>query len=341
MTLTETASFTKKALVFGTVFLVFSGIVFAGYQYWYNKIYLPNLPVKEEKPDNKFGALPKLKLPINSISSSNYAYSLDTETGSLPGNIPKLVKVYPITPLSTDLLALDRAKALADKLDFKSGPEMLSSTQYRFMDQFGGEFLIDLDTGNFKYTHQESSESASLQTNSQFLEDDRLNADFKSFLAGKNLLKDHLQGGRTSTPLFEKALKNESTFATLSIWQNDVDKLPVITPLFKLGLIKAIITKSSDEIYRFRTLEYTYWPVDLESPSTYPIITPDEAFSLLKSGEASVLIEPPFSKASITRVYLGYFLSDEYLPYLQPVYVFEGNQFSAVVAAINPDLIQK
>lgn len=341
MTLTETASFTKKAFIFGIIFLVFSGIFFAGYQYWYNKIYLPNLPIKEERPDNKFGALPKLKFPLNSISSSNYAYTLDTETGSLPVNIPKLVKVYPVIPLSTDLLALDRAKALADKLDFKNGPEMLSSTQYRFTDQFDGELLIDLDTGNFKYTHHESSESAALQANSQFLEDDRLNSDFKSFLSSKNLLKDQLQGGRTQAPVFEKAIKNESTFATLSIWQNDVDKFPIITPLFKLGLIKATITKSADEIYRFRALTYTYWPIDLENPSTYPIITPDEAFSLLKNGEASVLIEPASAKASITRVYLGYFLSDEYLPYLQPVYVFEGNQFVALVAAINPDLIEK
>lgn len=341
MTLTETAALTKKAFIFGIIFLILSGLTFAGYQYWYNHIYLPSLPIVEEKPENKFGLLPKLILPLNSTSSSNYSYTLDTETGSLPDKIPNLLKVYPVTPLSTDLLALDRAKALADKLDFKSGPEMLSSTQYRFTDQNRGEFLINLDTGNFKYTHHESSESAALQVNSQFLEDDRLNSDFKSFLSGKSLLKDQLQEGKTSPPVFEKAIKNESNFATLSIWQNDVDKLPIITPKFKFGLITATITKSSDEIYRFRTLDYTYWPIDLENPSTYAIITPDEAFSLLKSGEASVLIEPPAPKVSINKVYLGYFLSDEYLPYLQPVYVFEGNQFAAIVTGINPDLISK
>jgi hypothetical protein len=43
---------------------------------------------------------------------------MDTDTGALPTDTPKLFKIYSVAQLATDLLALDRAKKLAKDLEF-------------------------------------------------------------------------------------------------------------------------------------------------------------------------------------------------------------------------------
>ncbi len=340
ITLTETAALTKKASVFIVIFLVFIIIAWIGFSYWYNNIYLPSLPKVEEKADLKFGNIPAIKLPETSASSANYTYSLDTDTGSLPKDIPKLVKVYPITQLSADLLALDRAKALATKLDFDSDPQMLTSTQYRFQDKLGGQLTIDLVTGNFSYKHNIASESANLKESFEFSTTDSIVKGLKNFLFSKNLLKDQLNEGHGKV-VFSSPNQADSEFATVYLWQQDVDKKPIITSTFNEGLIKAQVTTNSVEDEKYINLDYIYWPIDLENAHTYYIKTADEAYKELQNGKGSVVIEPPSAKASITKVYLGYYLTKDYQPYLEPIYVFEGSQFAAIVPAIQDQYLEK
>jgi hypothetical protein len=142
MTLTETAIMTKKALLFGAIFFVVAIFAWGGYQFWYHQVYLPSRPVVEEKPDEKFGTLPKLFIKQNIADSKAFNYKLDTDTGGLPDKIPKLFKVYSIAQLATDLLALDRAKSLAGLIGFNRGSQAISATKYKFLDQNGGELSI-------------------------------------------------------------------------------------------------------------------------------------------------------------------------------------------------------
>lgn len=338
MTLTETATFTKKAfIVFGIITFL---IIFAwsAWSYYKNYIYKPP-PPPEPKPDLNFGILPKLKLSESSASAT-YVYNLSTETGSLPEDLPKLMKVYSIAPLSTDLLALERSKKLADSLDFTNGPAMLTTTRYQFSDENGGEFIVNLDTGNFKYSHNISSDSAHLLEDPDFEDENRLTENFKRFLAGKDLLKDQLKDGRVEV-IYEKPSKSDSQFAIIYLWQQDIDKMPIVTSTFSQGLIKATANRFSDENTKFEKLDYIYWPIDVNNSATYPLITVDEAFKRLSDGKGSIIISPPTNIISIQKVYLAYYLSTEYQSFLQPVYVFEGKNFVAYIQAINEDQLEK
>jgi hypothetical protein len=341
MTLTETAIFTKKALLVGAIFSVVMIFAWAGYQYWYFQVYLPNQPVVEEKPDERFGPLPKITLKENIADSKAYNYKLDTDTGGLPDKIPKLYKVYSIAQLATDLLALDRAKSLAGLIGFNRGSQAISATQYKFLDQNGGELSINLDTGNFSMSRPIASGSAdAIEGRESFQDSDKISSDFKSYLSGKNLLKEQLRDGRVKV-LYDRS-QGDPNKAIINIWQTDVDETPLVTPTFTEGLVKGMVTNFREENKRYVYLNYTFWPIDLQNSSKYPIKTPDEAYTNLQEGKAMV----PMSQAktggfvSITKIYLAYFLDSEFIPFLQPVYVFEGPEFVGYVPAVRDESLQ-
>lgn len=338
LTLTQTAELTKKGLIFAAVFAFLCILGIGGYVYYMRFVYVPPPPV-EIPPDNGFGKLPQLKISEASGSAAQYAFSLDTETGDVPRGTPKILKVYPVASLGTDLLALERSKTLASKLHFPNGPEMRSTTQYLFLDENGGDLVVNLDTGNFRFNHKESTESADLGPADNFTDEEKMGKDFKTFLSRADLLKDQLKDGRTKV-FYEKTSKNDSNFATISLWQDDVEEMPIVTDSFKEGLIKGVVNKIRDRKQEVLILDFSFWPIDIVNGSTYPIITAEEAYDRLQTQRGKIIVKPNSVRVSINKVYLGYYLSKEYQPFLQPVYVFEGDNFAAYVPAVSDDQVE-
>lgn len=342
MTLTEASTLTKKGLLVSAITIFIALSTWGIWHYYYNYIYLPSIPPVVEKPTLAFGPLPKLKFPDPTVASSNFSYSLDTETGALPEKLPELFKVYSVAQLATDLLALDRAKTLAGELQFNKNPEAISATQYRFIDdKNGGELIVDLDTGNFKFRRSIATPSANTSERIEdFISEDKQSQNFKGFLSSTGLLKDQLKNGRTSVT-YDNPVKVDSTTAIISLWQDDVDKIPVITPKFKEGLIKVEAINNRSVEKKYVLMDYIFWPIDLNNFGTYPIKTSAEAFEELKNGDGFIAVEPRTGNVSIIKVYLAYYLSEEYSNYLQPVYVFEGSGFAAIVPAIKSEFVEK
>ena len=342
MTLTDAAALTKKGLIVSaiTLFVVLSA--WGAWHYYYNYIYLPGLPPVIEKPTLAFGPLPEVKFPQSQISSSNFSYSLDTETGALPAKSPLLFKVYSVAQLATDLLALDRAKSLADALEFGKTPQAISATQYQFLDdKTDGKLIVDLDTGNFKFRRNPATgNSQSTERVEEFINEDVQSQSFKNYLASRNLIKDQLKAGRT-TVAYNNPVKKDSNLVTINLWQESIEDIPIVTPKFNEALIKAVGTNINDANRKYILMDYIFWPIDLQNFGTYPVKTFSEAFEELKNGDGFVAIEPRTSNASITKVYLAYYLSEEYSNYLLPVFVFEGPQFAGMVPAVKSEFLEK
>lgn len=339
MTLTEAASFTKKAFVFIFIFFIILIISVFGV-----RAYLAAEKAKvkppEEKADLNYGVLPKPNLEKSLGDSSSYNYTLNTEDGKLPTQFPKLIKVYFIPKLGTTLLAGDRAKSLAREFKFEQGPNIISPTKYQFTDGIGGEITIDLDTSNFKYS-REASLSAE-ETSEVIADQPTISLQFRDFLKRHGLLKEQLTEGGTNIE-YETGDQSTSNTAVVTLWQNNIDELPIITSNFKEGLVRTIINKSINEDSRYDLLDYNYWEIDTTNFATYPLKDIQVAFDEMKKGESSVVIEPTSPNISIVKAYLGYLLSKQYTPYLQPVYVFEGENksFAALVPAITQENLEK
>jgi hypothetical protein len=331
MTLTETATATKRFL---RVFLIFGGaflILWIAYLYIYNNIYIP-YKKSQIKAEQRFGALPKPKFPQTLISSASIDYSLDTPTGGLPADPTRLLNVYFIPPVETSFLSPDRAKKLATTLGFPAGPDILSATKYKFNDNRGGNITINLDSGNFEFSRQPENTTPDLTA---LPGQDQLGTEFKGYLTAAGLSKPDTDSGPYKV-IYNPPDRKDANTATVSIWQANIEtNFPIVTANPDQSLIWATVTKYSAPTSHFTTLNYTYWNVDKETLSTYFSKPVAQAFAELKQGKGVVVKnQSPGAKASISKVYIGYFMSQEYNSFLTPVFVFEGEKFTAYVPAL-------
>lgn len=334
MTLSQTAKFTKNSILVFIILSILGAASFIGYKTWYAH-YLASLPRVEEKPDNSFGALPPPSLPLSLVPSSNFTYSLDTTTGILP-DFGKIVKVYFSPKPATTFLATDKAKALAQKFNIISPPQTVSETRSNFY-QDNKTLTIDLDTGNFSYTND-----ATLSGGPSLEENPRLIEDFRNFLSSLGVLNEKTTGGKNKIELL-KIIDNqfsiaqgrfESQGANIYFWPSDVDEKPILFPSFDKSLIYTEVSSSARAIENIKILNFTFWPIDSSTFATYSLKPTSQALDELKSGQGVIVKTPSGRQVSITSVYLAYFQTENYNPYLQPIYVFEGADFVAYLPAI-------
>ena len=330
MTLTIAAAWTRRGIVAFVIMVILGILGGVGYNIW-NQYRIDTMPPIEEKPDTKFGNLPAITIPSSNSTSSNFSYSLDTITGDLP-QTPKIMKVFFIPKANVSLMSPEKAKELAESLGFPKGPEVLSTAEYRYTDDKNGELMIEISSGNFRFQRPMTAASAIIK-NATPLDRNRLIQDFKEYLATKNLLTDELRAGEVNVT-FNTPNPQDSIKADVSILPEKIDNIPIVTAHFSQGLVRATLTNSTVEQTKFIDINYTVWPIDKTTFSTYPLKTADQAFTELKSGKGFVTLEPSSSQVSISSVYLAYYESEEYLPYLQPVFVFEGPDFTALVPAV-------
>lgn len=322
MTLTQAATLTRRFILIFLILTFLGSVGFTGYKIWYTR-YLASLPPPEEKPDQKFGILPILDFPQSSVSSSNFSYSLDTQTGSLPA-LPKITKVFFMPKVQSTFLAPEKATKQAEKFNLKIAPEIPSETKYRYKDKTR-TLLIDLDTGNFFYKEEATpSALAVLEPDGKNLIDN-----FKNFLSSKITLPEEVKNG-----LSKLKISTDNQIAQIYIWPQNIDEKPIVTPSFLTGLVSAQVTDRGRELENYLSLNYIYHPVDQTTFATYSIKSADVAFNELRSGQATVIVEPPKPQVSITSVYLAYYQEERYRPFLQPMIVFEGINFAAYVDAI-------
>lgn len=339
MTLTQTALLTKQVIAVSLVTIILGITSFIGYKVWY-AYYLSTLPPVEEKPDTKFGILPAPIFPQSSVASSNFSYTLDTTTGNLPnlGDIgfEKIIKVYFIIKPFATFLSPDRSQALASRFEIKSSPKVLSETRYLF-EEDQKKLTVNLDNGNFTYT------KISTPSGKETLEDDKmLTSNFENILGNLGALKPQLTEGRskiiplkvTGDQFVFSEVRTEASLAQISLWPKSINEKSIFTSDFNKALINGIAIGSARTLEDYISLNFTFWQIDEATFATYPTKSPSDALTDLQSGKGVVILEPEKPQVSITSVYLGYFLSDDYSQYLQPIYVFEGPQFVAYVSAI-------
>ena len=343
MTLTQTATIVRQVVIVSIIALVLGTISFIGYRVWH-AYYLAHLPPVEEKPDIKFGLLPPINFPKSEVSTSNFSYSLDTTTGGLPKvgvdpGFEKITKVYFVTQTFATFLAPEKSQTLAEKFDISTSAEILSETKYKFKDQ-DKLLLIDLDNGNFSYTN-----TATFSATMSLDDDNKLVSDFVQTLSGLGVLKDDLKNNRNKVILLKTdgeniiptQLRSKAEAAQISLWPASLDKKSIFTADFDKSLVNATVFGSADKLENYLSLSFTYYPIDTSTFATYPIKKAEVAFEDLKNGKGVVIAEPKNPQVSITSIYLGYYLSDDYNPYLQPIFIFEGPNFVAFIGAISEE----
>ena len=85
-----------------------------------------------------------------------------------------------------------------------------------------------------------------------------------------------------------------------------------------------------------------YFEASMDQSGLYPIKTSDQAWADLQKGVGYVVSSnKPDGQIAVKKIVLAYFDPDVYQEYLQPVYVFLGDdKFAAYVPAVTDEYIQ-
>lgn len=340
--LTQIAISARRAIrytIFVIIFLIVGKFLLDASVAIYLKIFPPPPPA----PTIKFGKLMAIPFPKSTITAK-LTYTLETPEGGLPTNIPTQAKVFFMPKPNSSLLALDVSKEKAKAMGFTSDPIAESDTIYKFTNpNYPSMIEINIVTGTFSISYDLSADRSPITLKPPVAE--VAAAEFRSELSSATILPEDLTGPTThafyklSSGKLATALSlSESDVVKVNLFRKDYDNLPSMTANPNEANVWAIVSGSATREQQIIAAEFHYYPVDETQFSTYPIKTPQVAFTEFQSGSAFIAdlgLNKDGDSVKIRRIYLAYFDPESESDFFQPIYVFEGdNGFTAYLPAI-------
>jgi len=344
--LTETAYYTRRAINW-SILAIISYILLRISWGILVIVWLAIFPPKAPPPNHAFGKLPAVKFPAVASGSGQLQFQIETIEGGVPAASASAA-VYFMPKLAPNLLGLNQAQEFAKNFQFDPTPIQESKNVYRFNDPTEGlrRLRYDIVSKNFimRYSYEQDA-SAFLGRGLPLPEAAKLES--INLLQSHDLYPEDIEEG-TAQVVFMKLLSNR-LIPTSSLSQGDAAKVDffrrpigntkIVTPSPDDAPISLIFSGSSDQRKRLLQFAYTYWPIDYDTTATYPLKSSASAWEELQAGKGYIVRYPANSATAVVRsVYLAYYDSFEPQTYLQPIFVFEGdNGFVGYVPAISPE----
>lgn len=346
--LTETALYIKKLLnltIIGIILAVILKIILsAGISYW-----TITHPKSLSPPTVSFGKLPAIKFPKES-SSRPLNYNLETIEGRVP-EATSQARVFFIPKKLPSLLASEKARQFAKNLGFQDEPTQETPTLFRFVDaDYPGRALsLDIINNNFSLKYDVSAEPAVLEEKPLLTNNEAI-LEAKNFFQKAGSFPEDLAAGKNRVSLLrlngekfeEVGNLTDAQAQRIDFFKNDLDDRLILPSFFSKSNFYAILSGSSNPKKRILEAGFTNWPEDRENWATYPLKTSQTAWEELKNNGGFIAsLGQNKETAIIRRVYLAYYDSQEPQTYLQPIFVFEGdNNFAAYVSAVDPEWLE-
>ncbi len=344
-TLTETAYYTRRAInwtILGVIAYVLLRIFWGILVVFWIAIF----PPKPIPPNHAFGTLPAIKFPQVATGAAQLTFQLETIQGGVP-EASDSAAVYFMPKSAPNLLGLNKAQEFAGNLQFDPTPVQETKNVYRFNDPREPlrRLRYDIVSKNFilRYAFEQDA-SAFLNKNLPFADAAKLEATTllqsydiypEDFVEGTSVVTFlRLVGGRlvTTTSL------SQADAVRINFFRKPIGQTPVVTPNPDEGSVSIVYSGSQVIQKRIIQLAYTYWPVDYLTLATYPLKPSSTAWEELQAGGGYVARYPVngAQTAVVRNIYLAYYDSFEPQTYLQPIFVFEGdNGFVGYVPAVS------
>lgn len=352
--LTEIAIVTKKVALY--IVLAIAAYVFLKLIFDFSVAYWKAThPVPLYPPQMEFG---RLQTPIFSqvaTSSSGLQFKLENIEGLPIKDATSAARVYTMPKKLPSLLASQKARDFAAKIGFKEKEDPISSTYYRFTDPDDKfhTLEVDINTMNFKLLYDYHS-NPSVISQENISNKDQAVKEVKDFIQYNGLFDSTILNGKiTSTNLYFDPNTRTATVASslsssnlvkINFFRNDLDNKKILPPKFSESYNFALFTPSSNAKARILQINYTFWNIATDSFGTYPIRSSENAWSDLVDGYALVINmgnNRSDQTIIIRNIYLAYYDSEETQSYLQPIYVFEGdNDFVAFLPAVTTEWLE-
>ena len=346
-TLTETAKVARKIIKYGAIgiigLIILIPTVRASIKYW-DKLH----PAPPPPPNVAFGKLPVIEFGKNTqVIPTNLQFQLQTVDGALP-NLSNQTKVYFIPTLGSKFFDEEKTRQKAGWLEFPLESKKTNPTQFFFINpQTKATLQIDTINNNFEisFPYQEDHSFTNFPAPNQI---QALN-ELKNLLARAQLWPNDIDETKTQSiflryqPAENKLITvpslSEAQLIKINLFRADQNDLPILPPHPNEANISFIISRNNESGKKIIKGRYIHYPINYDHWATYPLKSPNVAWEELKTGKAYVANLGNNSKQKpiiIRRIYLAYFDPDIAQNFLQPIFVFEGdNQFLAYLSAID------
>lgn len=341
MSLTNTATVTRKliiglgVLVGGSLFLLIAFNIGSG-------VYKSFFPDKPPPPLVAFGKLPPLLINEGFKPNENVTYKLETVTGELK-ELASDLKVFAIEAPEVKFGDAPRTDSWAQALGFATPAVSEINSVATYADRTDNSKLLKIGITSQKaeIVSNYLNNITLISTKHKGEDAAKLNAERLVKVFSLNALaypvdkikyiKYKIDGGT----LVEANELSAVNLIQVNYGRGDLDKIPVVYP--KFGETKVWVLTSNNSFVAAniditRIQDYKF--------STYPLKGIARAFEELKSGKVIYNKEFNGTTFDIRDVKLAYLDTYAYQPYLQPVYLFEGNDgLAAYVNAVSDSFI--
>ena len=348
MTLTELSYNVRKSFPFIIIFFLVFMILFYSVKLLF--LYLGmNQPLPSVGTDTKFG---KIKAPdiVGTKAEAGTNYILDTIEGQ-PTTATSAANVYLIPPVTTQLNYREKVYLIAKMLGFntETAKYTLSSRTAIFSDD---KQRVNIDVANFNFDYEYSyAKDPLVFTNTRIPPNKEIEEKARDFLKSVGRYPNELSTGKvnivyhnynaTANTLFVTKNPSEANVVEVDFYRPDINESPVVSPKYFTSQNYVIMAfkESSFKVIKARV---EFFEKSDDQVGIYPLKSGDTAFNDLKAGNAFIVSGEKTSPVTLKKMFLGYYDPDTYQNYLQPVYVFLGeNDFVAYVPAIEKDWLEE
>jgi len=346
MSLTQTAYTSRNAIKYGgislVIFLIMWSVIVGGIKA-YQAAHPPYIA-----PTVKYGILPKIVFLEKQISAKDFTFEFPNDS------VPKFKdqqKVYIIYRPNSSFLALDQDTKTAADLGFTSQPVQVKEGIYEFKNEALSRTLtMNVLDGSFTMEYPYKNDQMLLTPGNVPTKDESIKT-ASDFLKSANKYPTDIETGDKKVSFWKidvdglKAAESQSdaNVARVDFYRKNVDTdISIFSSELDKSSISVLVSGSDVNEKKIVEVVYKYANIDRESFSTYPIKTSDEAMADLKSGNYWVASDVSNQSVTIRKMYLAYFEPVTLTNYMQPIFVFEGdNNFVAYVPAVSDKYTQK
>lgn len=293
--------------------------------------------------DKSLGNISPPEIP-QSTSSAGLKFTLDTIEG-VPITATETAKVFFLPQLNPRFGYSEKIYLIAKSFGFDT-----TVTKHKLVDKLatftdGNKTLnIDISNFNFKFNRTVNNElfASSSGTIPSQTEIQNKAVDFLKKIGrypdelGKGTTKIiYLKYNPGNQNFVNVDSRNQAQLVEVDFYRPDIDSFSIVTPKFFNSQNYVIMFFDGGD-YTVIKSQIAFFEKSNEQVGIYPVITGDQAWAKLNNGEGFVVAGTQGQKNIVIKsMKLGYFDSDIYQNYLQPVYVFLGEgDFAAYVPAV-------
>lgn len=343
MTLTELSFYSRKLLPFGiiTVLMLLIFVYVVKLLLVFDTTTISSKPVINT-------VFQQIKPPDieEATSSGKFKYTLDTIEGT-PITATSAGYVYFLPPTTTKLQFKDKTYRMAKTIGIDTDVTkhtLVNEINYLFQDELQ-KLEVDITNFNFSYEYKLENDQDILTDIKAPPSEGEVKNTAIDFLKTLGRYPDELAQGKyniiymnfnpnTKELTVSQDPKN-ANLVEVDFYRPDVLSYPIVSRKYfnSQNYVALVYYRNLFKIVR---AQVHFFEKSTEQVGMYPLKTGEQAWSDFQDGKGWVTVAPADQKnITVKQMFLGYYDPDIYQQYLQPVYVFLGdNNFVGYVPAI-------